>query len=538
MVNDFLQPRRHVLLEPEIDLYGKLLTPLVKSKPCYELVGMPLENMNEWEEIFKTHLPEQIPPSGQDLGALPKNDTLLVMAAPPAQRNVRNHFTPGRWWGAVMENCLLQKQFHRYGSVRVLLSVPPTDADDILPRTSFDRKRPAIMTENVALRAWEVASSYDHQQWMNRKPLSLLDWNGERVAERVAAQNIDTPAGREPPALLLAPPSLEDASLITRKRRLDCPYVPRVRRDWHATVFSSVRNAEDTSAASAQKKKAKAVTLRTLKRENDEAYICDYLAKMQMDIDQHTQSLSRAAADRRRTPHELAVFDSDLAQLKANFASALSGEHYRYTRYVTREIDDRRIAHESDEFDKSLLLWERRPFEPLRVLPDEQYPGQQRTIIYFEADANPYAVPKLQGMSEDKRSEMMRLLDTMTLTFSNHNQLSADELIRALLPDYSTNDILKAIPSLAIYAGKRLKPGCGAMPLEDPTLDPAKCFQENIDYDLSDVRMRRLPVSVMWDILFACSERSKNLSTAQFGRLLGSTTTTSRTGKTDVWKRK
>lgn len=527
MVNEFLQPRRHVLVESEIRKYGQFLKPLAESKPCYELIDMPKSDMTDWEDIFAKHLPEQGPPSGQELDALPKNDTLLVLAAPPAQKGIRNHITPARWWGSMMQGCLLQEQFHIYGSVRVLLSVPPTDAEDILPRFSTERRRPAIMTENVALHAWEVANPYDHDQWMTTKQLSILEMNRERVAERAAAQNVKTPAGREPPPFLLAPALPQDKSNSH-------PHVPRARKEWHDTLAPIQKAADETgsdmSAASRQKRVARTTAMTTLRAENTNADIRRSLTRMQMDIDYRTQNLSRAAADRGRTMEELAGLDLGLAQLKTKLASEFSAEHYRRTRGTDREIDDWRIVNESNEFDTSALLWERRPFEPLRIHPDEHYLGVARTMIYFEADANPHAVPKLQSLRKEQRSEMMGLFDAMTLAFGSSNAVSVDEVVRALLPDASTNDVVRVIPSLIPYAGKRLKPGSGAIPLEDPTLDPSRCFQENIDYDLRDVRLRSLPASVMWDILFACYERSKNLSPAQFGRLLGSTTTTSRVG--------
>lgn len=480
---------------------------------------------SDWSEIFTRYLPEQGPPSEQAIEALPKNDTLLVLANPPSQRNVRDHFTPARWWGGVMESCMQQKGLHMYGSVRILVSVPPTDAEDILPRSATERKRPGIMTENVALHAWEVADACNHEQWKNLKQLELLESIKRRVAERAAAQNVITPTGREPPPITLVP---QGPSKVTDAH----PYVPRASTDWHENLAKAIQRGsevgQDQSAVAKKARRDKSVALQQLKRDNTSAHTRWNITKTQASIDKHTQNLSRAAADPRRTAQELAVLDRSLADLKTNFANMISEQHFRFIRGYAREIDDWRIANKSNNFDHSTLLWDRRPFEPLRSEPEEYFPREPRTMIYFEANTDVPTMRKLKGIPEAKRELLMQLFDAMSLVLSTRNNLSVKEIAVVLFQDRSANDIVKAVPSLAGFAGKQLKPGCGVVPLDDPRLDPHECFQGNIDYDLSEVRLRCLPVTVMWEILLEYQKHSVDLSATQFSRLLGSTMTSSR----------
>lgn len=508
--------------------YARFLEPLVRSKPCYELTTMDHHSMNDWSEIFTRYLPEQGPPSEQAVEALPKNDTLLVLANPPAQRNVSDHFTPARWWGGVMESCMKQKGLHMYGSVRILVSVPPTDAEDILPRSAIERRRPGIMTENVALHAWEVAQAYNHEQWKNLKQLELLESIKRRVAERAAAQNVTTPTGREPPPITLAP---HDSRKKT-KAIYAPPYLPRPGTEWHEKLTKTIERGsevgQDKSAMAKKAKNEKSVALQQLRRDNTNASLrCD-ITKSQANIEERTQNLSRAAADPRRTAEELAVLDRSLADLKANFANMISEQHWRNIRGYDREIDDWCIAKRSNNFDHSAMLWERRPFEPMRSEVEEHYPREPRTMIYFEANADAPAVRKLKEIPAAKRDLLMQLFDVMPLVLSTRNNISVKEIAQALFHDRSANDIVKSVPSLAGFAGKQLKPGCGVVPLDDPTLDAHECFQENIDYDLSEVRLRCLPVTVMWEILLDSQKHFVDLSATQFSRLLGSTMTTSR----------
>lgn len=521
-INEFLQPRRHVLVESDMRAYGRFLKPLASSKPCYELTAMDESTTNDWIEIFTRYLPEQGTGSRQEIDILHKNDTLLVLANPPAQRNARDHFTPARWWAGVMESCLRQQGLHMYGSVRMLALVPPTDAQDILPRSSTERRRPGLMTENVALHAWEVANAYDHEQWHNLKQLELVEKARKRVVERTAAQNVTFPEGREPPPIILAPQSPK-AGINTR------PYVPRLSTDWHEELAEIIRAGDEAGQEkTVTGRKKKTLAVQKLNQDNAYAAARMNLTKIQMRIDERTQNLSRAAADPGRTSQELAVLDESLRELKRNFAQTIAGEHYRAIRGWDREVDDWRMANTSNNLDDSSLLWDRRPFEPLRIGSGEIYPRESRTLIYFEADGSCPVMQKLKELPEKRREEIIGLFDTLSLMFSTRGTMSVQELVHSLFPGRSANEIVKAIPSLAVFAGKQLKPGSGVVPLDDRTMDANQSVQENIDYNLSDVRLRCLPVLTMWEILLEYQKHSLDLSPAQFGRLLGATTTSTR----------
>lgn len=521
-VNEFLQPRRHVLVESDMRAYARFLEPLARSKPCYELTSMDESGPNDWGEIFTRYLPEQGANTGQELDILPENDTLLVLANPPGQRNIRDHFTPARWWAGVMESCLKQQRLHMYGSVRILAFVPTTDAQDILPRSSSERRRPSVMTENVALHAWEAAIVYEREQWHNLKQLELIEKFQKRVAERTAARNVTFPEGREPPPLKLAPQSPP----VGANPR---PYLPRLTTDWHEEVAENIRAlGEEGPHASPATRRKRSLAIQKLNQDQSYAAARLNLTKIQMRIDERTQNLSRAAADPQRTSQELAVLDGSLRDLKRHFAETIAGHHYRAIRGWDREVDDWRMANMSNNLDDSALLWDRRPFEPLRIHPGEIYPRESRNMIYFEADAKCPVVKKLNELPEKRREEIISLFDSISLSFTTRGNMPLEELVRALLPGRSINEIVEALPSLAVFAGKQLKPGSGVVALDDPTMDAHHCFQENIDYDLSDVRLRCMPVMIMWEILLEYQRHSLDLSPAQFGRLLGSTTTSTR----------
>ncbi|KAJ6111797.1 hypothetical protein N7523_007858 [Penicillium sp. IBT 18751x] len=518
-VNKYLKPRRHLLVEPNKKYYGKSLTRLVKSGGGYEMVSLDPYSLYDWSEVFAKYLPEQ-GPSNMEGQVLPRNNTLLVLANLPEQRSTRDHFTPARWWSVMMESCLNQRGVHMYGSVRILASLPGNTKCSVFPRTVIDRRRTSMLTETVAQHAFEVASTYENETWQSLKSWDNLMLSRNRVAERTAANNIITPAGREIPPLELAPES-------PRPGKLSQVYMPRPRVEWHDTVMDRI--AKESSTNKVVKRDAQAA-LYSLNLDNKQAWWCHHVAKMELEEDEASRSLARIAADTSKYTEELQRADKRCAGMRDTVEKLLKGTHHRVIRGHDRVTDDGRLLKDAGSLDNSMLIHDRRPFEALRIHPDDQFPRLPRTFVYFEADPNPPVVQKLSQLSDEKRVEVLELFDTLSSIFSTRDQLTLAELYNVIFPLRTANEIVKEFPSLAKYAMKRLKPGYGTVALPDPTLDPNECFQENIDYDLSHARIRRLPVSLIWDILLQYQNSGPDVSPMQFNRLLGGTLTGAATG--------
>jgi len=449
---------------------------------------------------------------------LPKNDTLLVLANIPEQRTTRDHFTPVRWWSTMMQSCLDQKGVHMYGSVRILASLPGNAKCNVLPRTVIDRRRAAMLTETVSQHTFEVASTYENEQWVTLKEWEPLNLSRERAAERAAAHNIITPAGREIPPL-------ESAPISPQPGKLTQEYAPRPCVDWHKSVLDRIEAGEKEETPKKATIKDARTALYALNLDNKQTWWRREVAKTQLEADQASRNLSRLAADPSQSSKDLERADKRYAGIKAAVDKILAKTHYRVVRGHDRVADDARIFADTGSFDDSVFLFDRRPFEALRIDPEEQYPRLPRTFVYFEADANPSVMQKLSPLSHEKRSELMELFETLSSIFSTRVNLTLSELYEVILPERTPNEIVKDLPVLARYVTKRQKPGCGPVALEDPTLEPNNCFQENINYDLSHTRIRRLPVSVIWDILLNYQNSGADVSPRQVKRLLGGTLT-------------
>ncbi|KAJ5639359.1 uncharacterized protein N7484_007221 [Penicillium longicatenatum] len=535
-MNDFLRPRRHILVEPNMKLFGSHLKELAKSKPCYKLASGEIYGTN-WNAVYEKYLPEQIRPMDVVPGTLPKNDTLLVLASPPVTESKKNHLTPARWWASVMEDCMNQTGLHAYGSVRILAGLSVAELQVVLPRSIHERRRPAMLTESVALHNFEIASGYEIEPWHTLKTWDSIQRNNERVAERSAAQGVITPPGREPLPLQLAPESPVPGKGGPKAKK-EVPYHPRARSEGHHRFEKAIRRGENlskTKSVSAKEEaeiKKEARTARAaLNFDNRCSWARAEISKDISAIDERSRDLSRAAADPNATAASLEEIDRDIETRKSAVSQKMADLHFRLTRGWERSLDDMRNEACSNNLDDSVLLWDRRPFEPMLIESDEVFPRFHQTLVYFEADEHAISAQKLSKVPPKDRESMMQLFEAMTLSFSSGNHISIAELADRFFPGQAANDVVKTIPSLAKYVGKRLKPNYGPMPLADDTLDPTECFQENIDYDLSETRVITLPIQVIWDILLEYHKHAQDLSPLQINRLLGGTMTSYRTGE-------
>ncbi|PWY92787.1 S-adenosyl-L-methionine-dependent methyltransferase [Aspergillus heteromorphus CBS 117.55] len=540
-INALIRPRRHVLVEPALDVFQPLLETLVQSDPSYKLVSSDDLSRNKWESLLHEHFPDQGPGNCDATGLLPRNDTLLVLANPPTSGD-SDHFTPSRWWSSFMEACMRQAGLHLYGSVRLLATVPTAEASTILPRQVSERRRPALWTENVALHAFEVAAPQEDHVWANMKTYGLAMDNAARVAERTAEKNVPIPPGREPTPLIAAPESPDPG-------KIKIPYTPRIRTTLQERLFATIQATADISPSvpgfkDLYRQRGRALT--RLNMDNRQAHALLQKANKCYELDQKYRSLSRAAADPNADLASLKPILDKITALKKDLDKP--EEHPDHFKSLPLVRDNFRVSLDRNKFDESLLLWDRRPFEPLTIEWREFYPrrASPRTLIYFEADPNPPFAPKLAKLHPSKRSEAYRIYESLISSLNRgRDSISAAEVLDLLFPSRSANDIVKTIPSLAEHAAKAPKPDFDSLPktvhgesLDGGPPDPALSYQENLDYDLNDVRIRCLSSSTMWDICIEYMKSGASLTALQLSRLLGGTLTMSQiSGRQEPKKR-
>ena len=220
-LNEALQPRSHILMEPDAQLYEPFLKELT-ARPGVKLVpqsGIIWRNLTSI--LSKEHLPHQVeldplPDAVEGTEAesqtdetsrqpasdsvLPRNDTLLVTA------NLA--FYPRRRFGqfeSVSQLVLFQfissirasSLFQKYGRVRMLIWVEDDDRHALVARSCQRRHRLALDGEMATDWISEIAGrDSDKNAWFRRDHSLDLE-SCRRVLARMQAEGIAIPPGRE-----------------------------------------------------------------------------------------------------------------------------------------------------------------------------------------------------------------------------------------------------------------------------------------------------------------------------------------------------
>ncbi|KAJ5334922.1 Ribosomal RNA adenine methylase transferase [Penicillium brevicompactum] len=520
--NELLNPRRHVLVRSDTKL-DIVLKPLVKSNPSFKLMKEDIYGKKDWPEFLKTHFPEQDTTIQPKSGRIAKNNSLLVLANLPSNNSKKNHFTPGRWWIHFLEDSMRQAGLNAYGTVRVLATMPSSEVPAMLPRAAMERRRGGTLMEALNLHCFEVARSDvsdAHHTW---RGWDTTQAHNMQVAERAAAQNIVTRPRRVPPPLEKSP-DFDDR---------DIPYVARVASPTLAEWTKELAAADLTIASGAKGPELKKATKEraTLKhkivQEKIRVYTRHSLAEILLNIEGKLHQLSRAAADPKESIESLKVLDKEIESLQLSYKTSLSEIHYMKSKLHTHIIDDDRVLRASREMGHSQLCWERRPFEPLHLHEDEIWPrGDPTSVLYYEPNETPPILQKICHLPAEKQRQVIARFDTLISSLTQ-GAMSVEELKNLMIPHWSTNELVKAIPALATFANKRLKPDHGPLPLDDPAADPVSSYQENLDYDLSAVRMHIISAETFMDLALLYESVPDKLTIPAFCRLIGGTLTAS-----------
>lgn len=150
-LHDAVQPRSHLLLEPDEELYTPFLQPLLKE-PNVKLVRKSGIVWQELQEILSPkYLPNQVEVDRRDLdNDPPRNDTLLVhmnLAMYPKRKYGLFDSLSRMVLYQLISSIRTLTQFQKYGLVRMLVWIPDEEKETIIPRIVQTRKKGAIEAE-------------------------------------------------------------------------------------------------------------------------------------------------------------------------------------------------------------------------------------------------------------------------------------------------------------------------------------------------------------------------------------------------------
>ncbi|TLS30851.1 hypothetical protein PpBr36_03950 [Pyricularia pennisetigena] len=366
-LNDALQPRSHILLEPEPEIYQKFLEPLLQ-RPGSRLV--PKSGII-WQDLSSVLTPEFLPHQKiQDRtpGQAPtRNDSLLVVA--------NLGFFPNKTYlnfksvvSMVMYQLItairLRSLFQKYGLVRMLLWVRPSEVDPILPRDLSKRRRPSLEAELLTEYIAEIctdAERMDYRPGVNRH--GTIDVHScRRTLDRMRKLGLAIPDGRETSKPMRYVIEAEAAG----------KELPKIGGNHSMRKVRSGTGEYDASEF--DKGMSKWLLLRgyygqELWEKRQEA------VALWLKIHEK-RNLAKSGSSDPELLKEIEClqgqFDSMAKEWNANF------EYYSYGKAgMHKPIDD---VH-TFTMDPPVLLWDRRPVEPFMVRPQEFYPNLPLSLL-------------------------------------------------------------------------------------------------------------------------------------------------------------
>ncbi|KAB5536248.1 hypothetical protein GE09DRAFT_1141893 [Coniochaeta sp. 2T2.1] len=349
-IHDVLQPRSHILLEPDAKLYAPFLEPLT-SRPNVTILpksGIVWGELNE--VLTPKYLPHQVERNPRT-STPERNDTLLVIA--------NLSFYPKRKYrGFANVAQLLLYQFvnsirsgtlfQKYGLVRMLIWTGQEEVSGLVPRTIQRRKRLAVDGELSTEYITEIAGSDNgkgHEGADRFHRDHNIDLDSVRGAlERMKASGTVTPPGRETTMMkeLSALTEQEQSAICAGSipATFDRPYraeLAELEADFAAGKFSS---------ADLQKHRR----------------LIDLRYKVNWELRRH-KLIHDMLSNRSTTPAE---WDEQIKHL----------DKYLRIEFLLQR-DNLHIWRQ----DPPVLTWDRRPFEPLVVRDKEFFPNVPGALL-------------------------------------------------------------------------------------------------------------------------------------------------------------
>lgn len=202
-LHDMVEPRRHILMEPDEALYAPFLESL-SSKPGATVIPKSGLVWKDLREVLSS-LPEQNP-RGRNGAPPERNDTLLVTANLSFYPKTK---TTALYLFQLISAIRAGTLFQRYGLVRMLIWARPEDIrTTILPAAVQLRGRPAVEAEVACEWIDEVAgpdgqdealqaSVYRSKKSGGPRHHALELQSAYRVLQRLREKGISVPKGRE-----------------------------------------------------------------------------------------------------------------------------------------------------------------------------------------------------------------------------------------------------------------------------------------------------------------------------------------------------
>jgi transcription factor 1 len=400
-VHQLLQPRKHILIEPE-EIYSPFIEPLLNSADstfalhrASGLVWTQLEKV-----LNKEQLPHQTEFPKEDPRAFEPNETLLVLvnlSFYPRRTfkgfNSLSHMVLHQLISAIVHRSL----FHKYGLVRMLIWMDDQDRFLPLPRHVHTRKKSSVETAMSCSHITEVASSTLSSSHFVRHFETELE-SARKIKAKMEASGIKIPPGRES---VFFDQLLDKTTMVVGLTRTMAEVerftkeLPELEAQYAANEFKKYTLPEEEAKRLVAEKPrspgSRGARLLSpyytpqFKRMRSLRHLKDHFDRRVQDqvdcISEQRKLISQQAEIHNSTGTAAQEQRERLVKLRKGLADRVFGMLDRQTiRMLATQMETDRFS----STEPSGFLYDRRDAEPLRVRADEFFPAHELTLLDFE----------------------------------------------------------------------------------------------------------------------------------------------------------
>ncbi|EHK23753.1 uncharacterized protein TRIVIDRAFT_115030, partial [Trichoderma virens Gv29-8] len=414
-LHDFLEPRNHIMMDLDAELYS----PFLKDLTSKENVQLLPKSGIVWKNLFEmiqTKLSHQEALSNGE-GEPRRNDTLLVTAnlsSYPKKAFLGFDSISTMVMYQFMSSIKSSSLFQKYGLVRMLLWVNDDEKRRLIPKSLNRRKRGSFEAELACEWIHEVAGQELEAE--NRHALRD-DWINKESAlntlARMEALGLMVPKGRE---VKMYKDSLKSKHLIGKKLAgVNVPDVPRPFK----------KELEDLEHEFEEEHVELPSRLKTLR--SREKYEANHSNKF-LELLQEYERISTMGMENASALEEAnEAWNEKIDNLKKN---------------QRMELNVLRDSYHLFRQSPPALLWDRREYEPLRAMPDEFFPNSPTALL----DIQPKAMHPLLRQIGPNSNHAGDISDIMLRSWWSMTLQPVDKAMESLWPGFS--DLFSEVPSL------------------------------------------------------------------------------------------
>lgn len=393
-LHDFLQPRRHLLLEPNPHYFDPFIKPLLdQDASTYRHTTLsgahPKTYWETYDHIFNDDLLPKRDAIPQGDPRLRKPTTNLLVTGNFARRyhDFRKQEN-GVHTANLLVNQMVQASqtnvlFHRYGLVRMLFWIPEDTRATVLPDSMLFKHSYSIGLESAAHlvevaghdRALLTRTETSKNKSQKKQRQEQLDaWGAQRVLARMKEKALTIPEHRRP---LVHQTALEAGDSLEEYNPVRLPE-GQTMAEMLSTHEAHIKRLEAYAKSLSPRAKNKTDTIpyRYKWTSTSDEYIKDVdkpHAGPWIDVwgAQFALELEFAASKAKLTKSKQTKFEARLIAASDQISSLLGK--------LTTNLTHKALMILMDEIfalcrPKPLLAWDRRPYEPLTVKDEEFWP--------------------------------------------------------------------------------------------------------------------------------------------------------------------